>query len=178
MYYFKCICQMWYFYSFVLHSENWLKNKEINCDCYSIDSPIVKMYLFIYLKYPQYTFRSSLFFVSSCHCWIFSQIFISFSFSTIIVYSKHVLNKDFLDPFWSIVFSLSIALFRLLLELLELLFDKLNAVAQAHSVVLSHLQQIVVSRNGAQEGVKLYEQADVYAKIQTVLQVSPCRVIQ
>uniref|UniRef100_A0A673JAR9 Exocyst complex component Sec8 n=1 Tax=Sinocyclocheilus rhinocerous TaxID=307959 RepID=A0A673JAR9_9TELE len=60
---------------------------------------------------------------------------------------------------------------RLLLELLELLFDKLNAVAQAHSVVLSHLQQIVVSRNGAQEGIKLYEQADVYAKIQTVLQV-------
>uniref|UniRef100_A0A671KKJ4 Exocyst complex component Sec8 n=1 Tax=Sinocyclocheilus anshuiensis TaxID=1608454 RepID=A0A671KKJ4_9TELE len=60
---------------------------------------------------------------------------------------------------------------RLLLELLELLFDKLNAVAQAHSVVLSHLQQIIVSPNGAQEGIKLYEQADVYAKIQTVLQV-------
>nr|AAI34097.1 Si:ch211-92l17.2 protein [Danio rerio] len=60
---------------------------------------------------------------------------------------------------------------RLLLELLELLFDKLNAVAQAHSVVLSHLQQIVVSPNGAQEGIKLYEQADVYAKIRTVLQV-------
>ncbi|TRY90308.1 hypothetical protein DNTS_017536 [Danionella cerebrum] len=59
---------------------------------------------------------------------------------------------------------------KLLLELLELLFDKLNAVAQAHSVVLSHLQQIVVSPNGAQEGIKLYEQADVYAKIQTVLQ--------
>uniref|UniRef100_A0A8C1ZB50 Exocyst complex component Sec8 n=1 Tax=Cyprinus carpio TaxID=7962 RepID=A0A8C1ZB50_CYPCA len=60
---------------------------------------------------------------------------------------------------------------RLLLELLELLFDKLNAVAQAHSVVLSHLQQIIVSPNGAQEGIKLYEQADVYAKIQTVLQM-------
>ncbi|XP_073724500.1 exocyst complex component 4 isoform X1 [Misgurnus anguillicaudatus] len=60
---------------------------------------------------------------------------------------------------------------RLLLELMELLFDKLNAVAQAHSVVLSHLQRIVVSPNGAQEGIKLYEQADVYAKIQTVLQV-------
>ncbi|XP_051544248.1 exocyst complex component 4-like isoform X2 [Myxocyprinus asiaticus] len=60
---------------------------------------------------------------------------------------------------------------RLLLELLELLFDKLNAVAQAHSVVLSHLQQIVVSPKGVQEGIKLYEQADVYAKIQTVLQV-------
>lgn len=74
--------------------------------------------------------------------------------------------------------SLSIALLRLLLELLELLFDKLNAVAQAHSVVLSHLQQIVVSRNGAQEGIKLYEQADVYAKIQTVLQVSACSIIQ
>uniref|UniRef100_A0A8C1LSU7 Exocyst complex component Sec8 n=1 Tax=Cyprinus carpio TaxID=7962 RepID=A0A8C1LSU7_CYPCA len=60
---------------------------------------------------------------------------------------------------------------RLLLELLELLFDKLNAVAQAHSVVLSHLQQIIVSPNGAQEGIKIYEQADVYAKIQTVLQM-------
>ncbi|KAI7791648.1 exocyst complex component 4 [Triplophysa rosa] len=60
---------------------------------------------------------------------------------------------------------------RLLLELLELLFDKLNAVAQAHSVVLRHLQQIVVSPSGAHEGIKLYEHADVYAKIQTVLQV-------
>ncbi|KAF5896148.1 exocyst complex component 4, partial [Clarias magur] len=60
---------------------------------------------------------------------------------------------------------------RLLLELLELLFDKFNAVAQAHSVVLNHLQQIVVSPSGAHEGIKLYEQADVSAKIQTVLQV-------
>uniref|UniRef100_A0AAY4BT98 Exocyst complex component Sec8 n=1 Tax=Denticeps clupeoides TaxID=299321 RepID=A0AAY4BT98_9TELE len=60
---------------------------------------------------------------------------------------------------------------RLLLELLELLFDKFNAVAVAHSVVLGHLQQIVVSGHGAQEGIKLYEQADVSAKIQTVLQV-------
>ncbi|XP_036812966.1 exocyst complex component 4 [Oncorhynchus mykiss] len=60
---------------------------------------------------------------------------------------------------------------RLLLELLELLFDKFNAVAAAHSVVLAHLQQIVVSPNGAQEGIKLYELADVSAKIQTVLQV-------
>uniref|UniRef100_A0A8B9JQU5 Exocyst complex component Sec8 n=1 Tax=Astyanax mexicanus TaxID=7994 RepID=A0A8B9JQU5_ASTMX len=60
---------------------------------------------------------------------------------------------------------------RLLLELLELLFDKFNAVATAHSIVLNHLQQIVVSPNGAQQGIKLYEQADVSAKIQTVLQV-------
>ncbi|KAL4658431.1 exocyst complex component 4 isoform X1 [Arapaima gigas] len=60
---------------------------------------------------------------------------------------------------------------RLLLELLELLFDKFNAVAAAHSVVLAHLQQIVLSPTGAQEGIKLYEQADVSAKIQTVLQV-------
>lgn len=81
-------------------------------------------------------------------------------------------------PFWSVFFSPhSIAHFRLLLELLELLFDKLNAVAQAHSVVLRHLQQIVVSPTGAHEGIKLYEQADVYAKIQTVLQVSFWRVI-
>uniref|UniRef100_A0A3P8VFX6 Exocyst complex component Sec8 n=1 Tax=Cynoglossus semilaevis TaxID=244447 RepID=A0A3P8VFX6_CYNSE len=62
---------------------------------------------------------------------------------------------------------------RLLLELLELLFDKFKAVAQAHSVVLSHLQQIAVQcRGGAQEeDIKLYEQADVSAKIQAVLQV-------
>lgn len=76
--------------------------------------------------------------------------------------------------------SLSAALCRLLLELLELLFDKFNAVAAAHSVVLAHLQQIVVSPNGAQEGIKLYEQADVSAKIQTVLQVSSslkCQVL-
>uniref|UniRef100_A0A7N8XNP4 Exocyst complex component Sec8 n=1 Tax=Mastacembelus armatus TaxID=205130 RepID=A0A7N8XNP4_9TELE len=62
---------------------------------------------------------------------------------------------------------------RLLLELLELLFDKFNAVAQAHSVVLAHLQQIAVQCPGGahEEGIKLYEQADVSAKIQTVLQV-------
>lgn len=69
--------------------------------------------------------------------------------------------------------TLSGALYRLLLELLELLFEKFKAVAQAHSVVLAHLQQIVVqSPSGAhEEGIKLYEQADVSAKIQTVLQV-------
>lgn len=68
--------------------------------------------------------------------------------------------------------SLCAATIRLLLELLELLFDKFNAVATAHSIVLNHLQQIVVSPSGAREGIKLYEQADVSAKIQTVLQVS------
>lgn len=69
--------------------------------------------------------------------------------------------------------TLSGSLYRLLLELLELLFEKFKAVAQAHSVVLAHLQQIVVqSPSGAhKEGIKLYEQADVSAKIQTVLQV-------
>lgn len=68
---------------------------------------------------------------------------------------------------------LSGSLYRLLLDLLELLFEKFKAVAQAHSVVLAHLQQIVVqSPSGAhEEGIKLYEQADVSAKIQTVLQV-------
>ncbi|XP_077565639.1 exocyst complex component 4 [Stigmatopora nigra] len=62
---------------------------------------------------------------------------------------------------------------RLLLELLELLFDKFKAVAQAHNVVLSHLQRIAVQCPGGahEEGIKLYEQADVSAKIQTVLQV-------
>ncbi|XP_033889407.3 exocyst complex component 4-like isoform X2 [Acipenser ruthenus] len=61
---------------------------------------------------------------------------------------------------------------RLLLELLELLFDKFNAVAAAHSIVLGHLHQIVVSATGPKEGViKLYDMADVSAKIQSVLQV-------
>ncbi|KAM6895936.1 exocyst complex component 4 [Lycodopsis pacificus] len=62
---------------------------------------------------------------------------------------------------------------RLLLDLLELLFDKFKAVAQAHSVVLAHLQRIAVQcpRGAHEEGIKLYEQADVSAKIQTVLQV-------
>ncbi|MEQ2203973.1 Exocyst complex component 4, partial [Xenoophorus captivus] len=61
----------------------------------------------------------------------------------------------------------------LLLELLELLFDKFKAVAQAHSVVLAHMQQIAAHTLGVthEEEIKLYEQADVSAKIQTVLQV-------
>ncbi|KAK1166948.1 exocyst complex component 4-like isoform X1 [Acipenser oxyrinchus oxyrinchus] len=59
-----------------------------------------------------------------------------------------------------------------LLELLELLFDKFNAVAAAHSIVLGHLHQLVVSPTGPKEGViKLYDMADVSAKIQSVLQV-------
>lgn len=71
-------------------------------------------------------------------------------------------------------FTLSGSLCRLLLELLELLFDKFKAVAQAHGVVLAHLQEIAVQCPGGahEEGIKLYEQADVSAKIQTVLQVS------
>ncbi|XP_013860253.1 exocyst complex component 4 [Austrofundulus limnaeus] len=62
---------------------------------------------------------------------------------------------------------------RLLLELLELLFDKFKAVAQAHSIVLAHMQQIKLqgSSGTPEEDIKLYEQADVSAKIQTVLQV-------
>lgn len=74
------------------------------------------------------------------------------------------------SPSLSVLFG---SLYRLLLELLELLFDKFKAVAQAHSVVLAHLQQIAVQCPGGahKEGIKLYEQADVSAKIQTVLQV-------
>ncbi|KAM9705601.1 exocyst complex component 4 [Menidia menidia] len=62
---------------------------------------------------------------------------------------------------------------RLLLELLELLFEKFKAVAQAHGVVLVHMQQIAGQgpRSTQEEDIKLYEQADVSAKIQTVLQV-------
>lgn len=74
------------------------------------------------------------------------------------------------DASFSVPFG---SLYRLLLELLELLFDKFKAVAQAHSVVLAHLQQIAMQcpAGAHEEGFKLYEQADVSAKIQTVLQV-------
>ncbi|KAM4748552.1 exocyst complex component 4 [Rhinophrynus dorsalis] len=61
---------------------------------------------------------------------------------------------------------------RLLLELLELLFDKFNAVASAHSVVLGHLQQTLASPTNQQDGdIKLYDMAEVWVKIQTVLQI-------
>ncbi|XP_044602153.1 exocyst complex component 4 isoform X2 [Equus asinus] len=60
---------------------------------------------------------------------------------------------------------------RLLLELLELLFDKFNAVATAHSVVLGYLQDTVVIPQTQQEDVKLYDMADVWVKIQDVLQM-------
>ncbi|XP_053321528.1 exocyst complex component 4 [Spea bombifrons] len=61
---------------------------------------------------------------------------------------------------------------RLLLELMELLFDKFNAVAAAHSVVLGHLQQTLASPTSQQDGdIKLYDMADVWVKIQTVLQI-------
>ncbi|XP_018887001.1 exocyst complex component 4 isoform X1 [Gorilla gorilla gorilla] len=60
---------------------------------------------------------------------------------------------------------------RLLLELLELLFDKFNAVATAHSVVLGYLQDTVVTPLTQQEDIKLYDMADVWVKIQDVLQM-------
>ncbi|XP_055979981.1 exocyst complex component 4 isoform X1 [Sorex fumeus] len=60
---------------------------------------------------------------------------------------------------------------RLLLELLELLFDKFNAVAAAHSVVLGYLQAAVAAAPTQQEDVKLYDMADVWVKIQDVLQM-------
>ncbi|KAM5205127.1 exocyst complex component 4 isoform 1-T1 [Hipposideros larvatus] len=60
---------------------------------------------------------------------------------------------------------------RLLLELLELLFDKFNAVATAHSLVLGYLQDAVVKPLTQQEDVKLYDMADVWVKIQDVLQM-------
>ncbi|XP_031460975.1 exocyst complex component 4 [Phasianus colchicus] len=61
---------------------------------------------------------------------------------------------------------------RLLLELLELLFDKFNAVAAAHSIVLGHLQQTVASPCSQYDGdIKLYDMVDVWVKIQDVLQM-------
>lgn len=69
-----------------------------------------------------------------------------------------------------------LVLCRLLLELLELLFDKFNAVAAAHSIVLGHLQQTVASPCSQYDGdIKLYDMVDVWVKIQDVLQV---RVLQ
>lgn len=69
-----------------------------------------------------------------------------------------------------------LVLCRLLLELLELLFDKFNAVAAAHSVVLGHLQQTVASPCSQYDGdIKLYDMVDVWVKIQDVLQV---RILQ
>uniref|UniRef100_A0A8B9UH74 Exocyst complex component Sec8 n=1 Tax=Anas zonorhyncha TaxID=75864 RepID=A0A8B9UH74_9AVES len=66
---------------------------------------------------------------------------------------------------------------RLLLELLELLFDKFNAVAAAHSVVLGHLQQTVASPCSQYDGdIKLYDMVDVWVKIQDVLQVRRLQV--
>ncbi|XP_004598241.2 exocyst complex component 4 [Ochotona princeps] len=60
---------------------------------------------------------------------------------------------------------------RLLLELLELLFDKFSAVASAHAVVLGYLQDAVRTPVTQQEDVKLYDMADVWVKIQDVLQM-------
>ncbi|EDM15293.1 exocyst complex component 4, isoform CRA_a [Rattus norvegicus] len=60
---------------------------------------------------------------------------------------------------------------RLLLELLELLFDKFNAVASAHSIVLGYLQDSVGTQPTQQEEIKLYDMADVWVKIQDVLQM-------
>ncbi|XP_075414800.1 exocyst complex component 4 [Tenrec ecaudatus] len=60
---------------------------------------------------------------------------------------------------------------RLLLELLEFLFDKFNAVAAAHAVVLGYLQQAAGPPLAHQEEVKLYDMADVWVKIQDVLQM-------
>lgn len=58
----------------------------------------------------------------------------------------------------------------LLPELLELLFAKFNAVATANSVVL---QDSVGTQLTQQEEIKLYDMADVWVKIQDVLQVRP-----
>ncbi|XP_062054765.1 exocyst complex component 4 isoform X1 [Lepus europaeus] len=60
---------------------------------------------------------------------------------------------------------------RLLLELLELLFDKFNAVAAAHAVVLGYLQDSVMTVLTQQEDIKLYDMAYVWVKIQDVLQM-------
>ncbi|XP_069763900.1 exocyst complex component 4 isoform X3 [Narcine bancroftii] len=61
---------------------------------------------------------------------------------------------------------------RLLLELLELLFEKFYAVAAAHKIVLSYLHQMVMSPSGLNVSeIKLYDMAEVWARIQNVLQI-------
>ncbi|XP_062929112.1 exocyst complex component 4 isoform X4 [Mobula hypostoma] len=61
---------------------------------------------------------------------------------------------------------------RLLLELLELLFEKFFAVAAAHKIVLGYLHQMVVSPSGLNMSeIKLYDMAEVWARIQNVLQI-------
>ncbi|XP_078409181.1 exocyst complex component 4 isoform X1 [Cetorhinus maximus] len=61
---------------------------------------------------------------------------------------------------------------RLLLELLELLFEKFYAVAAAHKIVLGYLHQMVVSPSGLNVSeIKLYDMAEVWARIQSVLQI-------
>ncbi|XP_062522769.1 exocyst complex component 4-like [Corticium candelabrum] len=58
---------------------------------------------------------------------------------------------------------------RMLLELLQLCFDKFRAVAAAHSLVLSSFQQI--GQKYGQVDVKLYKEADVWAAIQYSIQL-------
>ncbi|XP_043569970.1 exocyst complex component 4 isoform X2 [Chiloscyllium plagiosum] len=61
---------------------------------------------------------------------------------------------------------------RLLLELLELLFEKFYAVAAAHKIVLGYLHQMVVSPLSTNVSeIKLYDMAEVWARIQSVLQM-------
>lgn len=114
--------------------------------------------------------------VSHQLCLIFYKVLLIISFVDLPLFPFPVLYSPLPSPLLSPDPSLSApsgSLYRLLLELLELLFDKFKAVAQAHSVVLAHLQQIAVQcpAGAHEEGFKLYEQADVSAKIQTVLQV-------
>ncbi|XP_038667740.1 exocyst complex component 4 isoform X2 [Scyliorhinus canicula] len=61
---------------------------------------------------------------------------------------------------------------RLLLELLELLFEKFYAVAAAHKIVLGYLHEMVASSSGLNMSeIKLYDMAEVWARIQSVLQI-------
>uniref|UniRef100_A0A8C4QM51 Exocyst complex component Sec8 n=1 Tax=Eptatretus burgeri TaxID=7764 RepID=A0A8C4QM51_EPTBU len=68
---------------------------------------------------------------------------------------------------------------RLLLGLMELLFAKFRCVAAAHATVLSYLKQAsslntstYIHESTATANTRLYDMADVWAKIQAVLQVT------
>lgn len=59
---------------------------------------------------------------------------------------------------------------QLLMEMLELLFEQFRCVARAHKIVLDHLRRIANAENIPGE-VILYELADIWSKIQAVLEV-------
>ncbi|XP_022257470.1 exocyst complex component 4-like [Limulus polyphemus] len=59
---------------------------------------------------------------------------------------------------------------QLLMEMLEVLFEQFRCVTRAHKIVLDHLRRIGNAENSPGE-VVLYELADIWSKIQAVLEI-------